>query len=167
MRIGRSYTRARRHPWVLGKLGDWTLPLGPYTPAQLVVAGGGLFVLVKTFEWWRIFGPIPVAVWAAAIWAVRSARIGGRSPGAAVLGAAVYLLRPPGGRIAGRAAKDRRPRLMLGGLVVEHTAAPHAAGGARAGGGAGRRPRGEGAGQPVSVPRPTALQQLLVGGGGR
>ncbi|MFD5421837.1 hypothetical protein ACFWJT_27900 [Streptomyces sp. NPDC127069] len=35
---------------MLGKLGDWTPPFGPYTPAQLVVLGGGAFVLIKTFD---------------------------------------------------------------------------------------------------------------------
>ncbi|MGW1291052.1 hypothetical protein ACWD4N_47845, partial [Streptomyces sp. NPDC002586] len=56
-RVGRFYTAARRHPWVLGKVADWKIPLGPYTPAQIAVAVGGGFLLVKTIGWWSWMGP--------------------------------------------------------------------------------------------------------------
>ncbi|MGI5041777.1 hypothetical protein ACM9HB_35710, partial [Streptomyces sp. JAC128] len=59
-RVAWVYTAARRHPWVLGKLGDWVIWFGPYTPAQLAVLGGGALLLVKTFAWWSWMGPVPV-----------------------------------------------------------------------------------------------------------
>lgn len=118
-RMGRTYTRARRHPWVLGKIGDWTLPLGPYTPAQLTVAFFGAFALIKTFSWWSALGPLPVVVWGVAVWAVRNPKIGGRSPMYVAAGLVELALRPRCGRIGGRAAKERRPQAMYGGFVVE------------------------------------------------
>ncbi|MEU4095919.1 hypothetical protein [Streptomyces sp. NPDC026673] len=117
--VARSYTSARRHPWVLGKLGDFTLPFGPYTPAQLVVMAGGALVLIKTFAWWSWLGPLPVTLWAAAIWAVRGAKIGGRSPFAAAMGWLTLALRHPAGRIGGRNARDRRPSRLTGVFVIE------------------------------------------------
>ena len=85
--IARSYTRARRHPWVLGKLGEIRLWLGPYSRPQLVVGGVGLLVLGKTISWWwPIFGPLPIAALGVAVWGARCARIGGRVPEAAVWG---------------------------------------------------------------------------------
>ncbi|MGW2997207.1 hypothetical protein ACWDA9_37840, partial [Streptomyces sp. NPDC001193] len=70
LRVVRSYTGARRHPWVLGKLSDWVIPFGPYTPAQLVVLGGGALGLIETFGWWSWAGPVPVVVWLVSVWAV-------------------------------------------------------------------------------------------------
>ncbi|AVZ70918.1 hypothetical protein SLUN_00165 [Streptomyces lunaelactis] len=121
-RIGRTYTRARRHPWVLGKIGDWTLPLGPYTPAQLVIGAGGAFVLIRTFSWWSWMGPLPVVAWGVAVWAARGT-IAGRSPLNAALDWMSFVLQPAGGRIGGRAAREPRGRLMVGGFVIEETAA--------------------------------------------
>ncbi|MET9879263.1 hypothetical protein ABZZ36_32245 [Actinacidiphila glaucinigra] len=118
-RVARVYTSARRHPWVLGKLGDWTLPFGPYTPAQLMVMTGGAMVLIKTFSWWSWLGPLPVAGWGLSIWAVRGAKIGGRSPFAAAMGWLTLAALHPAGRIGGRAARDRRPRLLTGVFVIE------------------------------------------------
>ncbi|MGW6412291.1 hypothetical protein ACWF95_34570 [Streptomyces vinaceus] len=117
--VARSYTGARRHPWVLGRLGDWTVPFGPYTPAQLVVLGGGAFTLIKTFAWWSWAGPVPVALWLCAVWAVRGAQIAGQNPFTAVLGVLVLLLRHPAGRIGGRSARDRRPAYLRGQFAVE------------------------------------------------
>jgi hypothetical protein len=118
-RVTRVYTAARRHPWVLGKVGDWTLPFGPYTPAQLVVMAGGAMVLIKTFAWWSWLGPLPVAVWGLSIWAVRGAKIGGRGPFAAAMGWLTLAALHPAGRIGGRAARDRRPCLLSGAFVIE------------------------------------------------
>ncbi|MDF3141483.1 hypothetical protein, partial [Streptomyces sp. T21Q-yed] len=127
-RVGRSYTRARRHPWVLGKVGDWTLPLGPYTPAQLVIAAGGIYVLIKTFAWWSFMGPVPVIALGVAVWAVRASRIGGRSPLWIAYGWALYALQPSAGRISGRSVRERRPRVLTGSILIEETTAPDAQG---------------------------------------
>ncbi|WP_052441083.1 hypothetical protein [Streptacidiphilus anmyonensis] len=120
--VARSYTRARRHPWVLGKLGEIRLWLGPYTRAQLVVAGVGLLVLGKTIPlWWPVFGPLPVFGLGVAVWAARCARIGGRVPEAAVWGWVLLLVQPRGGRIGGRPARDRATSRLDGGFFLTET----------------------------------------------
>jgi hypothetical protein len=136
-RVGRFYTAARRHPWVLGKVADWKIPLGPYTPAQIAVAVGGGFLLVKTISWWSMLGPIPIAAWLLAIWAVRRPKIRGRAPMQAAVGWVLLGWQPRGGRIGGRAARDRAPHPLLGGFTIEDTpslaaAAPSRAAGQRA-----------------------------------
>ncbi len=122
-RVGRSYTRARRHPWVLGRLGDFRLPLGPYTPPQLVIASVGAFVLIKTVTWWApTLGPVPVVVWAVAIWAARHSRVGGRAFGPAVMDAAALLVAPRGGRIGGRPVREVPGAWLSGGFGIEEAA---------------------------------------------
>ncbi|WP_455362358.1 hypothetical protein [Streptomyces sp. SYSU K21746] len=123
-RVGRFYTSARRHPWVLGRVADWKIPLGPYTPAQIAVAVGGGFLLVKTISWWSWMGPVPIAAWLLAIWAVRRPKIRGRAPMQAALGWGLLVWQPQGGRIGGRAARDRAPRPLLGGFTIEDAVVP-------------------------------------------
>ncbi|MFJ2007835.1 hypothetical protein [Streptomyces chartreusis] len=118
-RTGRFYTSARRHPWVLGKVADWRIPLGPYTPAQIAVAVGGGFLLVKTISWWSWMGPFPIAAWLLSIWTVRRPRIAGRAPWQAALGWLLLLWQPRGGRIGGRAARDRASHPLIGGFTIE------------------------------------------------
>ncbi|NUK21666.1 hypothetical protein [Streptomyces lunaelactis] len=155
-RVGRFYTSARRHPWVLGKVADWRIPLGPYTPAQITVAVGGGFVLVKTIPVWSWMGPVPIVAWVLAVWAVRRPKIKGRAPLQAALGWVLFAWQPRGGRISGRAARDRSPRALLGGFTIEDApsalpAAPPSA----AQPAAGRTPRPT---SRASVPRrPAAL----------
>ncbi|MPY30130.1 hypothetical protein FNH09_01995 [Streptomyces adustus] len=123
-RVGRFYTAARRHPWVLGKVADWKIPLGPYTPAQIAVAVGGGFVLVKTISWWSWMGPVPVVGWGLVIWMVRRPKVRGRAPMQAALGWVLLGRQPRGGRIGGRAARDRAPHPLLGGFTIEDRPAP-------------------------------------------
>jgi hypothetical protein len=123
-RVGRFYTAARRHPWVLGKVADWKIPLGPYTPAQIAVAVGGGFLLAKTISWWSWTGPVPIAAWLLVIWAVRRPKIAGRAPMQAALGWLLLVQQPRGGRIGGRAARDRGSRPLLGGFTIEDAPAP-------------------------------------------
>ncbi|MFE4576580.1 hypothetical protein [Streptomyces chartreusis] len=118
-RTGRFYTAARRHPWVLGKVADWKIPLGPYTPAQIAVAVGGGFLLVKSISWWSWMGPLPIAAWLLSIWAVRRPKIAGRAPWQAALGWLLLLWQPQGGRIGGRAARDRASHPLIGGFTIE------------------------------------------------
>ncbi|WP_330358871.1 hypothetical protein [Streptomyces chartreusis] len=118
-RTGRYYTAARRHPWVLGKVADWKIPLGPYTPAQIAVAVGGGFLLIKTIGWWSWMGPFPIAAWLLSIWTVRRPKIAGRAPWQAALGWLLLLWQPQGGRIGGRAARDRSPHPLIGGFTIE------------------------------------------------
>ncbi|MGW1894154.1 hypothetical protein ACWCP6_28485 [Streptomyces sp. NPDC002004] len=123
-RVGRYYTAARRHPWVLGKVADWRIPLGPYTPAQIVVAVGGGFLLVKTIPWWSWMGPVPIVAWVLAVWAVRRPKIKGRAPMQAALGWVLLAWQPRGGRMGGRAARDRASHALLGGFTIEGTPSP-------------------------------------------
>ncbi|MGY9066875.1 hypothetical protein [Streptomyces sp. CAS3] len=123
-RVGRYYTAARRHPWVLGRVADWKIPLGPYTPAQIAVAVGGGFLLVKTIGWWSWMGPAPLVVWVLVIWMVRRPKIAGRSPVQAAAGWVLLLCQPRGGRIGGRAARDRAPHPLLGGFTIEDPPVP-------------------------------------------
>ncbi|ANZ13379.1 hypothetical protein ACH4YO_38105 [Streptomyces noursei] len=177
IRVGRSYTRARRLPWVFGKVGDWVLPFGPYTAAQIGVAFVGGFVLIKTFSWWRVLGPVPVVVLVVAVWAVRRARIGGRTPFNLAVGVAARIFQPRGGRVDGRAMRPPRPQVVYGGCVIEEVSvgvaddvADRAAVGGKRGLGAllrgveGRLPR-EGRRKPLPPPQPrpvpTAMQQIL------
>ncbi|MET7390505.1 hypothetical protein ACFYPT_38630 [Streptomyces sp. NPDC005529] len=124
VRSGRFYTAARRHPWVLGKVADWKIPLGPYTPAQIAVAVGGGFALFKSIALWSWMGPIPIAAWILAVWAVRRPKVRGRTPLQAALGWLLLAWQPAGGRLGGRAARDRAPRPFLGGFTIEDTPAP-------------------------------------------
>ncbi|MET7456268.1 hypothetical protein ABZT03_31200 [Streptomyces sp. NPDC005574] len=123
-RVSRFYTAARRHPWVLGKVADWRIPLGPYTPAQIAVAVGGGFLLVKTISRWSWMGPVPIIGWGLVIWVVRRPRVRGRAPMQAALGWVLLGWQPRGGRIGGRAARDRTAHPLLGGFTIEDTPAP-------------------------------------------
>ncbi|MFK0223707.1 hypothetical protein ACIQWN_36670 [Streptomyces vinaceus] len=109
---------------MLGKLGDWVLWFGPYTPAQLVVLGGGALLLIKTFAWWSWAGPVPVVLWLVSVWVVRGAQIAGQNPFTALVGAVAVLTRHPAGRISGRVARDRRPSRFGGCFVIEPASAP-------------------------------------------
>lgn len=64
-------------------------------------------------------GPVPIAAWLLAVWAVRRAKINGRAPMQAALGWVLLGWQPRGGRIGGRAARDRTPRALLGGFTIE------------------------------------------------
>ncbi|MFE7028836.1 hypothetical protein ACFU9Y_00890 [Streptomyces sp. NPDC057621] len=121
-RVGRCYTSARRHPWVLGKVADWKIPLGPYTPVQIAVAVGGGFLLVKTIGWWSWMGPVPIVALVLMVWVVRRPRIKGRGPMQAALGWALLAWQPQGGRMGGAAARDRIARPLVGGFTLEGTA---------------------------------------------
>lgn len=118
-RTARFYTAARRHPWVMGKLADWRLPLGPYNAAQIALATVGGFLLVKTISVWSVLGPVPVAAWLVGIWLLRRPKIGGRHPVSAAIGMVALAVQPAGGRIGQRAARDPRARRLGGGFVLE------------------------------------------------
>ncbi|MGW6317581.1 hypothetical protein [Streptomyces sp. NPDC055099] len=118
-RTARFYTAARRHPWVLGKLADWRLPLGPYNAAQIALAVVGGFVLAKTISVWNVLGPLPIAVWLVGIWLLRRPTIGGRHPISAAVGMVALLVQPGGGRIGQRAARDARAGRLGGGFTLE------------------------------------------------
>lgn len=114
----RSYTRARRHPLVIGKIGGWTLPT-PITPAQLGVLAGSFLVLLWTRTLWAHLGGIGNLVIQGIVpltlaWAVRHFRIEGRPPLRAALGLATYLGSPREGVLRGRAFREARPARIRG-----------------------------------------------------
>lgn len=101
-----SYTHARRFPLVIGRIGGWTLPT-PLTPLQaLVLLGLAGIELATVDRWARLPGAADLVVAlllpALAAWAVRHPTVEGRRPGAALRGAASYLLRPRTGRRPGQ-----------------------------------------------------------------
>lgn len=123
-RVGRNYTKARTHPWVLGKLGDFVLWFGPYNAGQLVIAAIGVLVLIKTYPWWSGLGPIPVFALGALVWAARAQRIGGRAPLWVLHGLLRRAMQPKTGRIGGRTARPAKTRSLAGTVLIEHTVSP-------------------------------------------
>lgn len=110
-----TYTHARRHPMVLGKIGDWTPPF-QLTMAQVGVL---LAVLLVEAQTWRYWGPkleptvavlVFVCVPLGLAWAVRKARVEGRSLVRFFAGWLAYLARPRAGRSGGRSYRQRRAR---------------------------------------------------------
>lgn len=121
--VCRSYTFARRHPAVIGKIGGWTLP-GPVSPAQLGVLVGSFVVLVQTRRLWAhlpavlnlvVIAGLPLAL----AWAVRHLRMEGRSPVRMAAGLACLLSAPPGGTRQGRPLRSKRPVGCRGRVLVD------------------------------------------------
>ncbi|MFF0437465.1 hypothetical protein ACFYU9_35270 [Streptomyces sp. NPDC004327] len=127
IRTGRSYTLARTFPWVLGKIGDFVLWLGPYNAPQLIILGAGVFLLIKTFFWWApLLGPVPVMALGFTVWAARASRIGGRAPLWVAYGLLQRALQPASGRIGGHTARPAAAHSLTGSFLIERTG-PHMA----------------------------------------
>lgn len=120
-----SYTHARRHPAVLGKVGGAVLPFGPYSIEQLV-AGGVVFVLTfLTRPVWSLmfggsFGALLMFVGApgATMWAARNLRPERRSPLRAAIGLAKAFAAPAGGMTRNRPQTMPRPRRMAQTILI-------------------------------------------------
>ncbi|MGW1496356.1 hypothetical protein [Streptomyces sp. NPDC002402] len=114
--VGHSYTRARKHPLVIGKLpGAGRLPGGPYTITQIVTMVVAFGLLAVTQALWAHFGLANILImialpWGLA-WVLRYARIDGRDPARAVRSLLIYASAPAGGRLAGRPQRHPRPQL--------------------------------------------------------
>ncbi|MCK9871354.1 conjugal transfer protein [Nocardiopsis dassonvillei] len=111
--LGRSYTKARRYPWMIGKIQGWVVPFGPFTALQIGVLVTTLWLLLQTAPWWTrlgFFAVIPLAVPFAATWAVRHAHIDGRSPLHALAGYLALATAPRQGTIRGRPTTSTLPR---------------------------------------------------------
>jgi hypothetical protein len=121
--VGHSYTRARKHPLVIGKLpGAGRLPGGPYTITQIVTMVVVFAALTLTQSLWAHFGVGNVLImiafpWGLA-WVLRYARIDGRDPARALRSLLVYTSTPADGRLAGRPQHTPRPRLVRGHCTV-------------------------------------------------
>jgi hypothetical protein len=111
-----SFTMARRHPEVVGKIGRTVLPFQLTAPALL----SGTVVFAVLVLWWRSFpwpfGPILTAVVmvvgpCVAGRAAQVHQVGGRSPLGAAGGVVRYVCRSRTGVVAGRPV--RRPAVSL------------------------------------------------------
>ncbi|MCX4792581.1 conjugal transfer protein [Streptomyces sp. NBC_01221] len=114
--IGHSYTRARKHPLVIGKLpGAGRLPGGPYTITQVMTMVISFGFLVLTRDLWARFGAMNFVLmilvpWGLA-WVLRYARLDGRDPARALRSLFIYSSTPVQGRLAGKPQRVARPRL--------------------------------------------------------
>ena len=113
----RSYTHARRYPWVIGKIGGWNLPT-QVSLAQLAAMGTGLLLVVQTRGLWAHLPRmanllVEIVVPGMCGWATRHLRIEGRAPFRALAGLASYLAAPPLGRAQGRPLREAPARLLL------------------------------------------------------
>lgn len=110
-----SYTHARRHPMVLGRIAGWTPPF-QLSVTQLAVLVVSFLALVRLWWLWSPLLPHPVAVLAASpagmpaglAWAVRRLRVEGRSLARTGLGWLSLWSTPSTGRVAGRPNRDGR-----------------------------------------------------------
>lgn len=122
--IGRCYTKARRHPLVIGQLpGGGRLWGGPYTFAQAVVMAVSFAVLLLFREAWAHLGLLLNVIVAFAVpyglgLVVRRVHVDGRNP-LAVAGSAMGLLAAPsGGRLGGRPLKRLGRRSPVRGVCT-------------------------------------------------
>ncbi|ROQ65208.1 hypothetical protein EDD95_8062 [Streptomyces sp. CEV 2-1] len=120
--VGRSYTRARRHPLMIGKWPGargriWG---GPYTVPQIVVLAGSLTVLLLTRAVWAHFGLFNYVIALGLPYGlsllVRHVRVDGRNPLSVAASSIGLLTRPSGGRLGGRPLKEARGRRPLIGV---------------------------------------------------
>lgn len=114
----RSYTHARRYPWVVGKIGGWQLPT-QLSPTQLLVLVGSFLALLHTRGLWaRLPGTLNLVVQMAMpvvlAWSVRHLRMEGRSPLRTLAGYLTLLAQPPRGRARGRPLAEAPARRLRG-----------------------------------------------------
>lgn len=104
-----SYTHARRHPKVLGKIGGWAPPV-QLSFVQLATFTAVAVMLVMTWEWWARWMPpvlrlaVIVTAPSLAAWAVRRSRVEGRSLVRTAAGFITLASQPRTGTLAGRPA---------------------------------------------------------------
>lgn len=119
-----SYTHARRHPMVLGRIAGWTPPF-QLTITQILVLLATFAVLSWSWSAWARFLPGTVSLMVTTglpmtlAWAVRRVRVEGRSLPRAALGYLMLWCAPTAGTVAGRpyrpcrAARTGADRLWL------------------------------------------------------
>ncbi len=109
-----TYTHARRHPMVIGQIAGWTPPFQLSLPQVVVLVSAFVFEAF-TYQWWGGVLPGTVAILGAVglpcllAWAVRSARIEGRSLPRVAAGYLAYAMTPRTGTIGGRPYRPARP----------------------------------------------------------
>lgn len=109
-----SYTHARRHSMVLGRIAGWTPPF-QLSVAQICVLLASFLCLTWTWRFWAPVLPDTVAtlvvlgVPTGLAWAARRVRVEGRSLGRAALGVVTLWSMPTTGVVGGRPARRPRP----------------------------------------------------------
>ena len=107
-----SYTHARRHPMVLGRIAGWAPPF-QLSLTQIAVLVASFGALTWTWSAWARFLPDTLALMVvaglpvAAAWAVRRLRAEGRSLPRAALGWLALWSAPTTGAVAGRPFRPR------------------------------------------------------------
>ncbi|MER5740081.1 hypothetical protein ABT117_31045 [Streptomyces sp. NPDC002262] len=128
--VGRCYTRARRHPLMIGKWpgGRKAIPGGPYTVPQVAVIAVTFAVLMLTRAVWAHFGLVNFAIALGVPYGlslvVRHVHVDGRNPLLAAMSAGGALAAPSAGRLGGRPVKPvGRYRPLVGVCSVTWTEA--------------------------------------------
>jgi hypothetical protein len=117
-----SYTHARRHPLVLGKIGGWSPPI-QLSMAQVAVLVGSYVTLLWGWSLWA-HGPgaLNLIVLAGGpwlpTWALRAVRIEGRDPLRCAIGLLAYLSAPRRGLLHGKPVTSPRPSRLHGARFV-------------------------------------------------
>ncbi|MFF3934133.1 hypothetical protein [Streptomyces hirsutus] len=162
--VGRCYTKARRHPLMIGKWPGGQRPIwgGPYTVPQVIVIAVVFAALMLTRGVWAHFGLvnflIAVGVPYGLSLVVRHVHIDGRNPLLVALSAGGAVVAPASGRLGGRPVKPvGRHRRLVG--VCSVTWAQEASGPGRA--------ATEAASSGVGAPSAAAGRPAAVVGAGR
>jgi hypothetical protein len=116
-----SYTRALRHPVIIGHVAGWRLPWA-LSASQLGAVAGMSGLLLVTRPVWAHLGAVGnLAVFVLAVagsgWAVRHWRIEGRSPFLVAAGVVTVFLSPGSRRGVCNGAPVSRPRPTGGSRV--------------------------------------------------
>ena len=124
--VGVCYTRARRHPLVIGTFpGGGRIWGGPYTVPQFAVMAGLFGAMMLTRGVWGVFGlfniVLVLAVPYAAGFAVRRVHVDGRNPLAVIASTAGLAAAPRGGRLDGRPLPRLRPKVIAGVCTLSPT----------------------------------------------
>jgi len=125
----RSYTHARRHPFVIGSIGGWHLP-SPLTPTQLIVCLSSFGIMFWAAHFMAFLGGIRFVLMllipGLLTWSIRHLRMEGRAPIRMLMGYMTYKLHPKNGIIHGHSHRDRsrvhleRSRIYMVNFPDEH-----------------------------------------------
>ncbi|WP_329625859.1 hypothetical protein OG357_38135 (plasmid) [Streptomyces sp. NBC_01255] len=129
--VGRCYTKARRHPLMIGKWpgGRKRIWGGPYTVLQVIVIAVVFGVLMLTRSAWAHFGLVNLVVAIGVPYGlsllVRHVHVDGRNPLLVAVSAVGVVVAPGGGRLGGRPVKALGAgRSLVGVCSVTWPAAP-------------------------------------------
>ncbi|MET9535776.1 hypothetical protein ABZY02_35370 [Streptomyces sp. NPDC006649] len=129
MQVGRCYTKARRHPVMVGKWpGGGRIWGGPYTVPQVIVLVTSFLLLILTRPLWAHFGWVDVLIALGVPFGlsllVRHVHIDGRNPLAVAASAFGMLATPRGGRMGGRPLSSPGRRQLIGACTLTWSPPP-------------------------------------------